>query len=450
MPPGEGFQSRIPPQNLEAEQSVLGAILLDNEAAHQVVEMLRAEDFYKDSHQLIFGGILELLDRNEPADLVTLTNELERTGKLERIGGAAYLAALVEAVPTAANVMHYAQIVRDKAIYRDVISVATKIASSGYDEGSEVEEFLDEAEKVIFQVSEKRQQNTLLPIAPVIKDSFIQIEKNYEKKALITGLPSGFREIDKITAGFQPSDLIIIAGRPSMGKTSLALNIAEHVALDQKLPVALFSLEMAREQLAMRLLCSGARIDSLRIRTGMLGPDEWRRLTDVAGPLSESNIFIDDTAMLNPFDMRSKARRLKASRGLGLVVVDYLQLMAGRGKIESREREISEISRSLKAMAKELHVPVIALSQLNRGVESRTDKRPQLSDLRESGAIEQDADLVGFIYRDEVYNRESPDKGIAEFNIVKHRNGPTGLARLVFVSEYTRFENLAHEYSDAA
>jgi replicative DNA helicase len=439
--------SRVPPQNNEAEQSVLGAILLDNEAAHDVTEILRPEDFYRDTHRFIFEAVLDLLDRSEPADLVTLTNELRKKGDLERIGGAAYLAELVEAVPTSASVMHHARIVKDKAVVREIIRAASDIAEKGYEGSDDVAEFLDQAERMIFGVSDVHNRNALLPIADAVKQSFTQIEKAYERKELITGLSTGFKEIDKLTSGLQNSDLIIVAGRPSMGKTSLCLNIAQHAAVHEKVPVAVFSLEMAREQLAMRLLCSDARIDSSRVRTGLLDEDEWMRLTNSAGLLSESSIFIDDTPQLTSFEMRAKARRLKSSRGLGLIVVDYLQLMSSRGKSESREREISDISRSLKAMAKELHVPVIALSQLNRGVESRNDKRPQLSDLRESGAIEQDADLVGFIYRDEVYNKETPDKGIAEFNIVKHRNGPIGSARLTFISEYTRFENLAFEYS---
>ena len=441
---------RLPPQNLEAEQSVLGSILLDNEAAYQVAEILQENDYYRETHRKIFRAILDLIDRDEPADLVTLTNELKKSQKLEEVGGVAYLAQLVEAVPTAANVQYYAQIVKDKAILRDVIHAATEIAATGYQESSDVVGFLDRAEQLIFQVSETRQKGGLTPIATVVKDSFKQIEKNYERKELITGLATGFKDLDKLTAGLQPSDLIIIAGRPSMGKTSFCLNIAEHIALQQKETVAIFSLEMAREQLVTRLLCSEARIDSSRLRSGFIDEVEWMRLTDAAGRLSESPIFIDDMGQASVFEMRAKTRRLKSTKGLGLVIVDYLQLMKSAGKVESREREISEISRSLKAMAKELNVPVIALSQLNRGVEARQDKRPMLSDLRESGAIEQDADIVGFIYRDEVYNRDTPDAGIAEFNVVKHRNGPIGMVKLSFLSKYTRFENLALEYSGAA
>lgn len=439
---------RVPPQSLEAEQSVLGSILLDNEAAYQVAEILQEKDFYRENHRQIFSAILSLLDRDEPADLITLTNELKQKGDLAQVGGVTYLAQIVEAVPTAANIEYYAKIVKDKAILREVIQASTEIVTNAYQETQDISEFLDKAEQVIFQVSESREKGGLTPISTVLKSSFKQIEKNYEQKELITGLATGFKDLDKLTAGLQPSDLIIIAGRPSMGKTSFCLNIAEHVALKEKETVAIFSLEMAREQLASRLLCSMSRIDSSRLRSGFIDEVEWMRLTDAAGLLSDSRIFIDDMSQANVFEMRAKARRLKAAKGLGLVIVDYLQLMKGAGKIESREREISEISRSLKAMAKELNVPVIALSQLNRGVESRTDKRPMMSDLRESGAIEQDADIIGFIYRDEVYNRESPDQGIAEFNVVKHRNGAIDMVRLSFLAKYTRFENLAMDYSE--
>jgi replicative DNA helicase len=390
---------------------------------------------------------MSLMDRDEPADLVTLTNELKQKGDLAQVGGVTYLAQIVEAVPTSANVEYYAKIVREKAILRDVIQASTEIVQSAYQESNDIVEFLDKAEQVIFQVSESREKAGLTPIATVLKASFKQIEQNYERKELITGLATGFKDLDKLTAGLQPSDLIIIAGRPSMGKTSFVLNIAEHVALHEKESVAIFSLEMAREQLASRLLCSMAKIDSSRLRSGFIDEVEWMRLTDAAGMLSDSKIFIDDMGQANVFEMRAKARRLKSSRGLGLVIVDYLQLMRGPGKTESREREISEISRSLKAMAKELNVPVIALSQLNRGVESRTDKRPMMSDLRESGAIEQDADIIGFIYRDEVYNKETPEPGIAEFNVVKHRNGAIDMVKLAFVGKYTRFENLAVDFS---
>ncbi|MCB0326410.1 MAG: replicative DNA helicase [Bdellovibrionales bacterium] len=441
---------KLPPQNVEAEQSVLGAMLLDNEASFEVMEILHAEDFYRPQHQKIFSSIVSLVQKDEPADLVTLTNELKTIGELEKIGGVSYLAQLVESVPTSANVLYYAKIVRDKAVYRNVIHAASQIQSSGYEGTGDIDNFLDEAEQIIFKVSENRQKGALTPISSVVKESFRQIEKNYERKELITGLASGFNDLDKLTSGLQPSDLIIIAGRPSMGKTSFCLNIAQHVAIQEQETVALFSLEMSREQLVTRLLCSEAKVDSSKLRSGFISEEEWMKLTDSAGRLSESQIYIDDTPQASVFDMRAKARRLKASKGLGLIIVDYLQLMSGKGRIESREREISEISRSLKGLAKELNVPVIALSQLNRGVESRQDKRPMLSDLRESGAIEQDADIVGFIYRDEVYNKDTPDVGIAEFNVVKHRNGPIGMVRLSFQHAYTRFGNLSTEYSDAA
>ncbi|MCC7460032.1 MAG: replicative DNA helicase, partial [Proteobacteria bacterium] len=356
--------SRVPPQNLEAEQSVLGSILLDNEALYQVAEILQEKDFYREAHRMIFSSIMSLMDRDEPADLVTLTNELKQKGDLAQVGGVTYLAQVVDAVPTAANVEYYAKIVREKAILRDVIHASTEIITSAYQESNDIVEFLDKAEQVIFQVSESREKAGLVPISNVLKTSFKQIEQNYERKELITGLATGFKDLDKLTAGLQPSDLIIVAGRPAMGKTSFVLNIAEHVALKEKESVAIFSLEMAREQLASRLLCSMAKIDSSRLRSGFIDEVEWMRLTDAAGMLSDSKIFIDDMGQANVFEMRAKARRLKSSKGLGLVIIDYLQLMRGPGKAESREREISEISRSLKAMAKELNVPVIALSQL--------------------------------------------------------------------------------------
>ncbi|HMQ11138.1 MAG TPA: replicative DNA helicase [Oligoflexia bacterium] len=440
------MSSRVPPQNIDAEKSVLGAILLDNDSASDVLEVLSAQDFYQKSHSDIYAIITELLEKRQPADLVTLTNALNERNLLDTIGGAVYLASLVEAVPTAANVLHYARIVRDKSILRGVITAATDIVTKGYDEGTDVAAYLDQAEKVIFEVAQNQNSSQLTPIAPIIKESFIQIEQNFERKEAVTGLSSGFKEIDKMTAGLQPSDLIIIAGRPAMGKTSLCMNIAENVALGEKKGVAVFSLEMSKKQLVMRMLCSAARIDASKLKTGMLNEEEWQRLTHVAGPLSESGIYIDDTPSLSSFELRARARRMKAQTDLSLIIVDYLQLMTVKGKSESREREISEISRSLKAMAKELDVPVIALSQLNRAVESRNDKRPMLSDLRESGSIEQDADLVGFIYRDEVYNEDTEDKGIAEFNIVKHRHGPVGKVRLAFLNECTRFENLAIQF----
>lgn len=437
---------KVPPQNLEAEKSVLGGMLLDNESAFNVSEGLKSKDFYNKQNQLIFQSILDLIERDEPADLITLTNEMKTNGLLDQIGGVSYLAQLVDAVPTAANIDYYAKIVREKSILREVIHAATQIATTGYSESTDINDFLDEAEKTIFRVSEAQHGSSIAPIKEVVKESFAQIEKNYERKELITGIPTGFKDLDKITSGLQASDLIIIAGRPAMGKTSFCLNIAEHIALEQDETVALFSLEMAREQLATRLICSDARVDSSRVRSGFIDEDEWMRLTDSADRLSNASIYIDDTPQLNIFEMRAKCRRLKMTQGLGLIVVDYLQLMTGKG--DSREQEISGISRALKGMAKELNVPVIALSQLNRGVEARQDKRPILADLRESGAIEQDADIVGFIYRDEVYHKDTADIGIAEFNIVKHRNGPIGMVKLSFQGKYTKFDNLALSYSE--
>jgi len=438
--------SKLPPQNIEAEKSVLGGMLLDNKSAFEVSEILKDKDFYAKPHRLIFESILNLVGRDEPADLITLTNEMKGAGLLDKIGGVSYLAQIVDAVPTSANIKYYAKIVQEKATLREIIHAATQIASSGYDENNDISTYLDDAEKTIFRVSEARYGGSLAPIKDVVRDSFAQIEKNYERKELITGLETGFKDLDKITSGLQASDLVIIAGRPAMGKTSFGLNIAEHIALQGREVVALFSLEMAREQLVTRLICSDARVDSSRVRSGFIDEDEWMRLTDSADRLSSAPIFIDDTPQLDIFEVRAKCRRLKITQGLGLVVIDYLQLMSG--KADSREQEISKISRSLKAMAKELNVPVIALSQLNRGVESRQDKRPILADLRESGAIEQDADIVGFIYRDEVYNKDTMEVGIAEFNIVKHRNGPIGMVRLSFQGKYTRFDNLAMDYQD--
>jgi replicative DNA helicase len=347
------------------------------------------------------------------------------------------------------NVQNYAGIVREKSTLREVISKSTKIIQEAFDEGDQVDEFLDRIEHVIFEISEKRSGNSLIPLSEVVKEGFKTIERYYDSPDAMGGTPTGFHELDKLLSGLQPSDLLIIAARPSMGKTAFALNIAQNVAIRSKVPVAIFSLEMSRAQLAMRMLCSEGRVDSAKLRGGGLTDEDWIRLTRAAGELSEAPVYIDDTAQVSALEMRAKCRRLKASRGLGLVIVDYMQLMRGHGRIESREREISEISRSLKAMAKELNVPVIALSQLNRAVESRDNKRPMMVDLRESGAIEQDADVITFIYRDEVYNAESPELGVAEIIIGKHRNGPTGTAKLAFLNKYTRFENLEYRYNES-
>jgi replicative DNA helicase len=438
---------KLPPQNIEAEQSILGGILLDNHSLNNVLEILVPKDFYSEAHRKIFAATIELSDRNEPCDLITLTNILKNKNQLDAVGGMAYLASLVDSVPSAANVAHYAKIVKEKSILRGLIGTATEILRKSYDSGAEIDRVLDEAEHAIFEISENKIKPAFFLVKDIIKDSFKTIERLYEKKALITGVPTGFEKIDDLTSGLQKSDLIIIAGRPSMGKTAFALSIASHAAVEMGLPVAIFSLEMAKEQLAMRMLASEAKVDSQRLRRGLLGETDWPKLTIAAGRISDAPIFIDDTPAIMVLEMKAKARRLKAESGLELIILDYLQLMRSGSYRESREQEISEISRSLKALAKELNVPVIALSQLNRKVEDRTNRRPQMADLRESGAIEQDADLIAFIYRDEVYNKseDNPEKGMAEIIIGKQRNGPVGMVKLAFLEKYTTFENLARQ-----
>lgn len=436
---------RVPPQNIEAEQSVLGGILLDNHALHAVLEVLDVSDFYHEAHRKIFAAIVELYDKNQPSDLITLSNILKSKNQLEQAGGVSYLASLVDSVPSSANIIHYSRIVKEKSILRKLIGTATDILNKSYASTTEVDTLLDEAEHAIFDISQNKIRPTFSPFKTIIKETFRTIEKLHERKELVTGVPTGFVEIDDMTSGLQKSDLIIIAGRPSMGKTAFALNIAEYAALEARIPVAFFSLEMAKEQIALRMLSSVARIDSQRIRRGFLGEPDWPKLVAAAGRLSDAPIYIDDTPAISVLEMKAKSRRLKAEVDLGLIIVDYLQLMRSSGFKESREQEISEISRSLKALAKELSVPVVALSQLNRKVEDRANKRPQMADLRDSGAIEQDADLIAFIYRDEVYNKseENPERGIAEIIIGKQRNGPTGVAKLTFQEKFARFENLA-------
>jgi replicative DNA helicase len=436
---------RLPPQSLEAEVSVLGGILLENEALNRVLEVVNESDFYREAHRQIFSALLGLYERNEPADLITLSETLKKRDALEEVGGIEYLNFLVNSVPTAANIVYYAKIIKEKSIVRKLINRATEIISQGYGDTGDVDEFLDRSERLIFEISEDRVRPSFFPIKDIIKASFKTIEKLYEKKQLITGVPTGFTKLDELTSGLQASDLIIVAGRPSMGKTALALNIAQHAAIEGGIPSAIYSLEMSKEQLALRMLCSNAKVDAHRLRGGFLSEADWPNLTRAAGHLSEAPIFIDDTPGLTVLEMRAKSRRLKAEHNLGLVVVDYLQLMRGRADSETREQEISDISRSLKALAKELTLPVIALSQLNRKVEDRGDKRPQLADLRESGAIEQDADVIIFLYRDEVYNRseDNPHKGKAEIIIGKQRNGPTDKFELAFLDKYTCFENLS-------
>ena len=443
---------KVPPQNIEAEQCVLGGVLLENEAISKVLETLVPDDFYREPHRKICHSMIDLFEKNEPIDLITLTNALKGKNLLDEVGGGVYLSSLADSITTAANIEYYAKIVKEKAILRGLINTATEIVTRGYEDGGDVEDLLDQAEKNIFQISESQIKPSFYEIKSLLKESFKTIEKLYESKEIVTGVPSGFEELDKLTSGFQPSDLVIIAGRPSMGKTAFSLNIAQYAAIEKKIPSALFSLEMSKEQLVLRMLCSEAKVDAHKLRGGFLGETDWPKLTRAAGILSEAPIFIDDTPALSVLEMRAKARRLMAEHELGLVIVDYLQLMRGRGlsgrgrpSSETREQEISDITRSLKALAKDLNIPVIALSQLNRKVEERTDKRPHLADLRESGAIEQDADLITFIYRDEIYNRadDNPNKGIAEVIIGKQRNGPVGEIKLAFLDKYTTFENLA-------
>ena len=439
---------KLPPQNLEAEQAVLGSILLDNHALNRTVELLSEIDFYKEAHRRIFEAMIALSERNEPIDLVTLTNTMTQRNELAQVGGAAYLTELVNVVPTAANVTHYAKIVREKSLVRQLVQTATEIASRGYEMNEGIAELLDDAERRIFGIHDAKMHQSFHPIRDVVRSSFEWIEKRYEQKESITGVPTGFRKLDELTSGFHPGDLIIIAGRPSMGKTAFALNIAQHVAVEKRQPVAVFSLEMMSAQLVIRLLCAESRVDAHKLRSGYLGSADWPKLTAAASRLTEAPLFIDDTSSLSVLELRAKARRLKRDQGrLELIVVDYLQLMRGRGDAESREKEISEISRSLKALAKELAVPVVALSQLSRAVESRTERRPQLSDLRESGAIEQDADLVMFVYREEVYKPMDENlRNVAKIIVSKQRNGPTGDIDLVFLKECTRFESMASEY----
>ncbi len=437
---------KLPPQNVEAEQSILGGILLENHAINAAVEILGRDDFYSEAHRKIFAAILDMSEQNEPVDLITLSNVLRNKNTLDSVGGTAYLASLVDNVPSAANVANYAKIVKEKAILRGLIGSATQIINSCYETGSDVDQVLDQAEHSIFEISEHKVRPSFIPLRDIIKDSFRSIEDLYSRKELITGVATGFDKLDDLTSGLQNSDLIIIAGRPSMGKTAFALNIAQNAALEGQTPVAVFSLEMSKEQLAFRLLAAEARVDSQRLRKGFLGETDWPKLTTAAGRLSDAPLYIDDTPAITVLEMKAKSRRLKADKGLGLIVVDYIQLMRGGGGFrDSREQEISEISRSLKALAKELSLPVIALSQLNRQVESRTNRRPQMADLRESGAIEQDADVIAFIYRDEVYNKsdDNPDKGVAEIIVAKQRNGPTDTVKLTFLEKFTRFENLA-------
>ena len=432
---------KLPPQNLEAEQSVLGAILIDNNALTRCLEILDPEDFYKGSHRKIFFAMTDLFDKNEPIDLITLTDQLKKNDELEAVGGIAYLSLMVNMVPTAANVKYHSHIVREKALLRGLVQSANEIASKVYEDNLDAEDLVDYAERSIFKISDKRVKASFVTLKEVIRDSFEMIERLYDKKETVTGVSSGFRDLDDLTTGFQKGDLIIVGGRPSMGKTAFALNIAQHVGLELREPVAIFSLEMAREQLAIRMLCAEAMVNSNSIRKGFIKKEDWHKLTSAASNLTGAPIFIDDTSGITVLELRAKARRLKIEHGLSLVIVDYLQLMRGKGSFERREQEISDISRSLKGLAKELSVPVIAVSQLNRSVEQRRPPTPILADLRESGAIEQDADVIIFLYREEIYNKEAK-KGHSEVIIAKQRNGPTGTVNLAFMSTCTRFLNM--------
>jgi replicative DNA helicase len=443
---------KVPPHSVEAEQSVLGGLMLDNSAWEQVSDLLVEQDFYRHDHQLIFRGIAELMEQANPVDVITLAEWHNQRGELDKVGELAYLGALARNTPSAANIKAYASIVRERSILRQLIQIGNNIANMAFTpEGRNSEEMLDTAERRVFEIAEKgaKRGGGFIQVKDVLSNVVDKIDTLFEQDSGITGLPTGFIDFDDQTSGLQPADLVIIAGRPSMGKTTFAMNIAENAAIHSKQPVAVFSMEMPADSLAMRMLSSLGRIDQHRLRTGRLNDDDWPRLTSAIALLNEAPLFIDDTGGLTPSELRARARRLKREHGLSLIIVDYLQLMSGSAngrQAENRTNEISEISRSLKALAKELNVPVIALSQLNRSLEQRPNKRPVMSDLRESGAIEQDADIIVFIYRDEVYNEDSAEKGKAEIIISKQRNGPIGTVALTFQGKYTRFENFAPAY----
>ncbi|MCA1042222.1 replicative DNA helicase [Bacillus infantis] len=444
------FADRLPPQNIEAEQAVLGAIFLEPASLTLASEMLIPEDFYRAAHQKIYNVMLKLNDEGKAVDLVTVTEELAAAKLLEDTGGVSYLSELAGSVPTAANIEYYARIVEEKSLLRRLIRTATGIAQDGYSREDEVEVLLGEAEKNILEVAQRKNAGAFHNIKDVLVRTYDNIEVMHNRKGDITGIPTGFAELDKMTAGFQRNDLIIVGARPSVGKTAFALNIAQNVATKTNENIAIFSLEMGAEQLVMRMLCAEGNIDAQRLRTGSLTDDDWGKLTMAMGSLSNAGIFIDDTPGVRITEIRSKCRRLKQEHGLGMILIDYLQLILGSGRSgENRQQEVSEISRSLKALARELQVPVIALSQLSRGVEQRQDKRPMMSDIRESGSIEQDADIVAFLYRDDYYDKESEDKNIIEIIIAKQRNGPVGTVQLAFVKEYNKFVNLEKRFDDS-
>ncbi|GGA70239.1 replicative DNA helicase [Ornithinibacillus halotolerans] len=445
------WSDRTPPHNIEAEQAVIGAIFLEPEAFSTASELLLPGDFYRASHQRIFETMLKLSDRGEPIDLVTVTSALSNNDQLEEAGGVTYLAQLAESVPTAANIEYYAKIVEEKSVLRRLIRTATDIVTTTFSREDEVEDVLNEAEKSILEVSGRKNTGSFKVIKDVLIEVYDKIESLHQSKGDVTGIPTGYRELDKMTSGFQRNDLIIIAARPSVGKTAFALNIAQNVATKTDENVAIFSLEMGADQLVQRILCAEGNIDATRLRNGKLEADDWTKLTMAMGSLSNAGIYIDDTPGIRVSEIRSKCRRLKQEHGLGMILIDYLQLIQGSGNKpgENRQQEVSEISRSLKGLARELNVPLIALSQLSRGVEQRQDKRPMMSDLRESGSIEQDADIVGFLYRDDYYDKETEKQNIIEIILAKQRNGPVGTVELAFVKEYNKFVDLDHRYQES-
>ncbi|MDP4159836.1 MAG: replicative DNA helicase [Bacillota bacterium] len=440
---------KVPPHNLEAEQAVLGAIMLEPEAGSSVFEMLQPEDFYRDNHRIIFSVLRDLFEKSDPIDLVSVAESLRQQGRLEQVGGIATISEIARSVPSAANVGYYAKIVTEKALLRQLIRATSSILERGYEPGEEARGLLEEAEKLILDLSRRRVQDGYSFIRDVLLETFEKIEYLYANKGSLTGVPTFFTDLDRMTSGWQPSDLVIIAARPSMGKTAIVLNMAQNAAVRAKVPVAIFSLEMSKEQLVQRMLCGEAMVDQQRVKTGELLDTDWPKLTRAVGPLSDAPIFIDDTVGISLAELRSKARRLKMEHNLGMVIIDYLQLLSVGKRTESRQQEVAQISRTLKGLARELQVPVVALSQLNRGVEQRQDKRPIMSDLLESGAIEADADVISFIYRDEYYNPNSEKKGIAELIIAKHRNGPVGTVELGFLKEFTKFVNLDRQHQSA-
>ncbi|GAA4724311.1 replicative DNA helicase [Brevibacillus fulvus] len=444
------FLDRVPPQNNEAEQSVLGAVFLSKEALITAIEILRPEDFYKTAHQRIFKTMQDLYEKGEPVDLVTVTAELQDHKLLDEVGGVTYLTEIASSVPTAANVEYYARIVEEKALLRRLILTATKIANDGYSREDDVGQIIADAEKYILEISQNRNSGGFVPIRDVLLETYERIELLSQRRGDVTGIPSGYPDLDKMTSGFQRSDLIILAARPSVGKTAFALNVAQNVAARAGETVAIFSLEMAASQLVQRMICAEGNLDAQKMRTGRLEEDDWQKLTMAIGTLAKAPIYIDDSPGVTVQDIRAKCRRLQTERGLGMILIDYLQLIHGRGKGDNRQQEVSEISRTLKGIARELNVPIIALSQLSRSVEQRQDKRPMMSDIRESGSIEQDADIVAFLYRDDYYDKETENKNVIEIIIAKQRNGPTGTVELAFLKEYNKFVSLENRYRDIA